>query len=45
MAETLVQRANYCDAMADKFVAALGKYATADETHATEVGNTTKGIL
>ena len=26
--------------MADKFVTALGKYATAEETHATEIKQT-----
>jgi hypothetical protein len=45
LTETLQQRANHCDAMADKFVAALGKYAEAEETHSTEIGNSTKGIL
>jgi hypothetical protein len=45
LTETLRQRAKYCEAMADKFVAALGKYANADETYATEIGNTTKGTL
>jgi hypothetical protein len=45
LTETLRQRASYCDAMADKYVAALGKYAQTEETHATEIGNTTKGIL
>ncbi|WP_342750252.1 hypothetical protein [Amycolatopsis australiensis] len=45
LAETLQQRADYCDAMADKFVAALGKYATAEDTHATEIGDSTKGIV
>lgn len=43
--ETLNQRARYCDAMAAKFVAALGRYATAEETHAAEIGEATKGIL
>lgn len=43
--ETLKQRVHYCDAMAAKFVAALGKYANAEEAHADEIGNTTKGIL
>lgn len=45
LTETLLQRARYCEAMADKFVAALGKYANAEESHATEIGNTTKGTL
>ncbi|MFJ9784007.1 hypothetical protein ACIRSS_30815 [Amycolatopsis sp. NPDC101161] len=45
LTETLRQRAKHCDAMADKFVAALGNYANAEETHATEIGNTTKGTL
>ncbi len=42
---TLEQRINYCETMANKYVTALGKYATAEDTHATEIGNTTKGII
>jgi hypothetical protein len=45
LTETLLQRARYCEAMADKFVAALGKYANAEESHTTEIGDTTKGTL
>ncbi|MGW5716505.1 hypothetical protein ACWEVP_10105 [Amycolatopsis sp. NPDC003865] len=45
LTDTLRQRAKYCDEMADKFVAALGKYANAEETHAIEIGKTTKGNL
>jgi hypothetical protein len=42
---TLQERARYCDAMVAKYIEALGKYATAEEAHATEIGNTTKGTL
>jgi hypothetical protein len=45
LSETLEQRARYCEAMADRYATALGKYATAEEVHATEVGNTTKGTI
>ncbi|GHG15254.1 MULTISPECIES: hypothetical protein [Amycolatopsis] len=45
LSEALQQRARYCDAMAAKYVTALGKYATAEEAHAIEIGETTKGIL
>jgi hypothetical protein len=41
----LQERARYCDSMVAKYVAALGKYATAEEAHATEIGNITKGTL
>jgi hypothetical protein len=34
---TLQQRAEYCRAMAAKFVAALGKYATAEEAQVAEI--------
>ena len=34
---TLYERAAYCRAMAAKFRVALGKYATAEETHSTEI--------
>jgi hypothetical protein len=42
---TLQQRIDYCEAMANKYVTALGRYATTEEAHATEIGNTTKGII
>jgi hypothetical protein len=45
LSETLQQRISYCEEMADKYVAALGKYTATDEAHATEVGTTTKGII
>jgi hypothetical protein len=45
LSETLQERARYCDAMVEKYVTALGKYATIEEAHATEIGNTTKGTL
>ncbi|MET8851161.1 hypothetical protein [Amycolatopsis sp. NPDC004625] len=45
LTKTLRQRADYCDAMADRFVTALGKYAEAEETHAGQIADTTKGIL
>jgi hypothetical protein len=45
LSDTLQERARYCDAMVAKYVAALGKYTTAEEAHATEIGNTTKGTL
>ncbi|WP_326945807.1 hypothetical protein OG439_40785 [Amycolatopsis sp. NBC_01307] len=35
--QSLSARANHCDAMADKFLAALGKYATTEEQHAAEL--------
>ncbi|MEV7091865.1 hypothetical protein AB0M80_03405 [Amycolatopsis sp. NPDC051045] len=38
--ETLVARAQYCRSMAQRFGAALGKYATAEETSAAEVERT-----
>jgi hypothetical protein len=37
---TLQQRVEYCRAMAAKFVTALGKYATAEETQVTEIRQT-----
>jgi hypothetical protein len=45
LSETLQQRAHYCDAMVAKYVTALGKYASAEEAHAIEIGKTTKGTL
>ncbi|WP_328613557.1 hypothetical protein OHS18_33735 [Amycolatopsis sp. NBC_00355] len=36
----LQARVEYCRAMAAKFVAALGKYATAEETHTAEIKQT-----
>ncbi|EOD67468.1 hypothetical protein [Amycolatopsis vancoresmycina] len=38
--ETLVARARYCRSMAQRFKTALGKYATAEESSATEVKRT-----
>ncbi|WP_372671351.1 hypothetical protein [Amycolatopsis kentuckyensis] len=37
---TLYERAAYCRGMAAKFRIALGKYATAEETHSTELKQT-----
>jgi len=37
---TLDQRVDYCKAMAAKFLAALGKYATAEEAHVNEIDQT-----
>ncbi|MDX3188403.1 hypothetical protein PV458_08350 [Streptomyces sp. MN03-5084-2B] len=34
---TLYERASFCRAMAAKFEAALGKYATAEDRHSTEI--------
>ncbi|MFJ7210538.1 hypothetical protein [Amycolatopsis sp. NPDC098790] len=45
LSDTLQERARYCESMVEKYVTALGKYATAEEAHATEIGNTTKGTL
>ncbi|MEQ0563138.1 hypothetical protein ABJI51_29025 [Amycolatopsis sp. NEAU-NG30] len=38
--ETLMARKEYCRSMAAKFEAALGKYATAEETHTTDIKQT-----
>ncbi|WP_326945930.1 hypothetical protein OG439_41570 [Amycolatopsis sp. NBC_01307] len=38
--ETLTARSQYCRSMAEKFRAALGKYATAEDTQTTEVKRT-----
>ncbi len=35
--QSLSARADHCDAMADKFLAALGKYTTTEEQHAAEL--------
>lgn len=43
--DALMQRVNYCNAMAEKYIAALGKYATADETAAEDVKKQGSGIL
>ncbi|MEV7039450.1 hypothetical protein [Amycolatopsis sp. NPDC051061] len=40
LTSTLYERAVYCRAMAAKIQAALGKYATAEETHSTEINQT-----
>ncbi|SEF31116.1 hypothetical protein SAMN05421837_105592 [Amycolatopsis pretoriensis] len=45
LSSTLQERARYCESMVAKYVAALGKYAAAEEAHVTEIGNTTKGTL
>ncbi|UOX86706.1 hypothetical protein MUY14_33905 [Amycolatopsis sp. FBCC-B4732] len=37
---TLEEREAYCRAMAGKFQAALGKYATAEDTHSTSIKGT-----
>lgn len=37
---TLQERESYCRAMARKFEAALGKYASAEDSHATEIKQT-----
>ena len=39
LATSLRARARYCRDQAEKFRVALGKYAVADDTHATEVKN------
>ncbi|MFJ1762282.1 hypothetical protein ACIOD2_18310 [Amycolatopsis sp. NPDC088138] len=38
--ETLDERERYCRAMAKKFETALGKYATAEDTHTSEIKRT-----
>ncbi|MFE0027197.1 hypothetical protein [Amycolatopsis sp. NPDC059021] len=38
--KTLTSRAEYCRQMAAKYVAALGKYATAEEQHITDIKKT-----
>jgi hypothetical protein len=38
--ETLGSREDYCRAMAKKFETALGKYATAEDVHSTEIEQT-----
>ncbi|RJQ87634.1 hypothetical protein [Amycolatopsis panacis] len=40
LVKSLKARADYCRNQSDKFRTALGKYATAEDTHATEVKNT-----
>ncbi|MFE5565075.1 hypothetical protein ACFQ68_08790 [Amycolatopsis japonica] len=40
----LKERATYCDNMADKYVAALGKYATAEERATEDINQQSKGI-
>lgn len=40
----LNERAAYCDSMADKYVAALGKYATAEERATEDINQQSKGI-
>jgi len=37
---TLTEREQYCRTMANKFRTALGKYASADETHSTQIKQT-----
>jgi hypothetical protein len=37
---TLTEREQYCRAMANKFRSALGKYASADDTHSAEIKQT-----
>ncbi|RSN19008.1 hypothetical protein DMC63_16355 [Streptomyces sp. WAC 05977] len=43
--EALDQRVAYCENMAAKYVAALGKYASEDERAASAVNQQPKGIL
>jgi hypothetical protein len=38
--ETLMARAQYCRSMADRFKKSLGKYATAEDIHTTEMKRT-----
>jgi hypothetical protein len=38
--ETLTARGQYCRSMAERFRSALGKYATAEDTHTAEVKRT-----
>ncbi|MFE0028181.1 hypothetical protein [Amycolatopsis sp. NPDC059021] len=45
LAATFEQRQKYCRDMADKYIAALGKYATAEETGKRDVKQAGGGIL
>lgn len=45
LSSTLKQRIQYCQDMSDKYVAALGKYATAEDRHATEISKQAGGTL
>ncbi|MFD9892230.1 hypothetical protein ACFWY9_23045 [Amycolatopsis sp. NPDC059027] len=45
LAVTFEQRQKYCRDMADKYIAALGKYATAEETGKSDVRQAGGGIL
>lgn len=42
--EALNQRIAYCESMANKYVAALGKYATADEQNAADIAKQQESI-
>lgn len=45
LSRTILERIRYCDAMAAKYIDALGKYATAEELHSTEIAEKSGGIL
>ncbi len=42
---SLEQREKYCRAMAAKLIAALGKYASAEEQHANDIKASSEGIV
>ncbi|KZB82569.1 hypothetical protein AVL48_08245 [Amycolatopsis regifaucium] len=42
---TLDQRASYCESMAKKYAAALGKYATVEEQSVVDINQQPKGIV
>jgi len=42
--DTLRQRISYCESMASKYLAALGKYATAEEQATTVINQQPKGL-
>ena len=45
LSDTLKQRIRYCQSMAGKYVAALGKYATDEDRHATDISKQAGGSL
>ncbi|WP_037308488.1 hypothetical protein [Amycolatopsis orientalis] len=45
LVEALGQRVAYCKSMADKYVAALGKYATAEDHTTSVINQQPKGIF
>lgn len=45
LSNTLQQRMQYCQGMADKYLGALGKYATTEEKHVAEISKHSGGTL